>query len=168
MLRRTPVAANTFLTWAKPRTPIQVIHSGTRHWSDPDRLVRMKLMYYNLGLDQQALRRTAVIQADKARFSRAPPRNVGGDPSGFGKARVRQMLQWHRRLQYQEFFLQHALVRQSWRVLRKYPVGGAKIEGAVGTPYFGYPHKLNKYTREPLPAEATELYPRRSLNFKRP
>jgi hypothetical protein len=169
MLRCTHVARNTFLTSGLSVPPISEIRSGPRHWSDPDRMVRMKLMYFTMGLDQQALRRTAVIQADKKRFVRSP--HVGGgarDPTGFQRARTRQMLTWHKRIQYQELLMQHMFVRQTWGLLRKYPVGGAKIDGVVNTPYFGYDkQKLNRYTREPLPAEATLLYPKRKLPFEK-
>ena len=168
MLRRTLVSSNTFLTHAQSTTPIAEIRTGPRFWSDPDRMVRMKLMYFSLGLDQASLRRTAVIQTDKYRM-RHMTNSKSRDPTGFAMARTRQILTWHKRLQYQELLMQHVFVRQSWRLLRKYPVGGAKIDGVAPQPYFGYDWKpaVNRYTREPLPADAKEIYPRRRLEFGR-
>jgi hypothetical protein len=133
-------------------------------------MVKMKLMYFTMGLDQQALRRTAVIQADKHRFHLFRTTKAAlADPTGFKRSRTRQILQWHRRIQYQEYFMQHLFTRETWRVLRKYPVGGAKIDGVANQPYFGYHFHggLNPYTREALPAEAKELYARRKLDFSK-
>jgi hypothetical protein len=172
MLRRTLVHRNTFLTPARAQPPVTEIRSGPRHWSDPDRMLRMKMMYFTMGLDQQALRRTAVIQNDRARFKFVKMHlspGKGRDPTGFREARTRQIVTWHKRIQYQEYLMQHMFVRQTWRVLRKYPVGGAKIDGVINTPYIGYDplYKKHRFLREALPSEAPVLYPRRALTYSK-
>lgn len=166
MFRSTAVCANTYLTASKGSAPITVIRS--EFWRDPSRLVRYKMLYFTLGLDSQALRRTAVIVADKKRLKNADPKkNVTGqtktlDPTGFRRARAMQLQTWHRRVQYQEYYLQHMFTRHVWGLLRMYPPGGAKIAGIADKGYFGY-DKMghHRYTREPLPAYAAHLYERR-------
>lgn len=164
MLRLTVSCRNTYLTASKTTSPISMIRSST--WSDPDRMVRHKLLYFTLGLDQQALRRTAVIVADKKRLEKAEPlrsqNNVVTDPTGFKRARKFQLTTWHKRIQYQEYHLEHLFVRHVWGLLRMYPPGGAKIPGKADRGYFGYDKmSFHRYTREQLPANAQHLYERR-------
>jgi hypothetical protein len=164
MLRSSASLRNTFLTSSRPINPISTIRSGPRWWSDPERMVRHKVLQFTLGLDQLALRRTAVIQADKKRLSNVKWDRVikKTDATRYRTQRFAQMSTWYKRIQYQEYYIQHLTTRHMWGQLRMYPSGGAKIAGKADQGYFGYDSlAVNRYNREPLPAAAKELYPRR-------
>jgi hypothetical protein len=162
MFRSTIPLANVWLTASRAATPLGVIRSGRRHWSNPERMLRFKLLYFTLGVDQLPLRRTAVIQNEQERMKhiiKARPKN---DATGYKAKRMRQIGMWYRRIQYQEYYMQHMMTRHTWGLLRMYPVGGAKIAGKADTGYFGYDSSpVHRYTREPLPATAKEIYERR-------
>ena len=161
-MRRSVPLFNTYLTGAKAPHPLAVIHSGAKHWTNPMRLVRFKILYFTLGLDQLPLRRTAVIASDNYKLSKVRRYAPFGDTSGFKRARYHQMSTWMKRIQYQEYYMQHLMIRHVWGLLRKYPPNGTKIAGKADTGYFGYgKHGIHDYTREPLPATAIEMYPRR-------
>lgn len=167
MYRRTPLLANQWLTMAKAAPPVSVIRSGRRHWVEPERMVRMKLMYFTLGIDQLPLRRTAVIHKEADLFKKCPSvaqKSSAYDSTGYKMRRHKQMMMWYRRIQYQEYYLQHMFTRHTWGLLRMYPTGGAKIAGKADTGYAGYDYlPYHRYTREPLPAHAREIYDRRKL-----
>lgn len=166
MLRRTAICQNTQLTWSKATPPSRII-KNTEWFDDPERLYRYKLMYFALGLDQLPLRRAAVLAAEAERVQRAELDNKlmikKNDLTGFTLAQRRQMMTWHNRMKYQEWYLEHLHMRHVWAMLRKYPTGGAKIAGVAEQPYFGYDYNVNRFTRERNPANARELYPRRRL-----
>ena len=164
MLRSTSTLHNTFLTSSRPMNPLSVIRSGPRFWSDPERMIRHKKLQFTLGLDQLSLRRTAVIQADKKRLSNIKWDRIikRTDATGYRAQRFNQMTTWYKRIQYQEYYIQHLTTRNVWGQLRMYPPGGAKIAGKADQGYFGYDSLgVHRYNREPLPAQAKEIYERR-------
>ncbi len=164
MLRSSGWQLNRFLTAAKSMSPVGVIRTGRNSWTQPERLIKYKMLYYTLGLDAQPLMRTCVLAAEKERMRFVPLRfpSQRQDPTGYRRARMRQLGMWYRRIQYQEYYLQHVFTRHAWGLLRMYPPGGAKIAGKADNGYFGYDSlPLHRYTREPLPAQAQEIYERR-------
>jgi hypothetical protein len=168
MFSTSCIRQNTFLTANKARNPLTVIRTKNRHFTEPDRMYRHKLLYFAMGLDQLPLRRTAILAADSIRhrgaIGPAARGDFGGDATGFKSARRRQIVTWHRRIQYQEMHLQHLMTRHAWGLLREYPSGGGKIAGRSDTGYFGFDRlSVNRYTREKLPATPREIYERRKL-----
>lgn len=162
MLRQTFAARNTFLTHSMATAPISVIRTGPKYWSDPERLVKHKLLYFTLGIDQQPLRRTAVIQNDLKRFHMCRPAPRVGDTTGYKKARSAQLTTWYRRIQYQEYYMQHLFTRHMWSLLRMYPGQMTKIAGKADDGYAGYDSvPFHRYNRAPLPFPAKEMYERR-------
>ena len=166
MLRRTALRGNPYLTWHKAQQPNAIVRNHD-FWHDPQRMYKAKLLHFALGVDQLALRRTAVMAAENHRIRRAAVQTLKwtskNDPTGFAKAQNMQTMQWHYRMRYQEWYLQHLHLRHAWAMLRKYPVGGAKIAGVTDTPYFGYDNAANRFTREAQGASAKVLYPRRRI-----
>ena len=135
-------------------------------------MIKYKTLYFTLGMDSLPLRRTAILVADKDRhrnaqsqFSLHGSANVQ-DVTGFQKKRIQQIAMWHRRIQYQEYYIQHMMTRHVWGLLRMYPTGGAKIAGKNGD--VGYLQDDNggvhRYTRQPLPTRVAEIYERRKWN----
>jgi hypothetical protein len=167
MFRADSIRLNRYLLPASQHTaPRREIRSPT--WTDnPQRLVKYKKLYFTMGLDQQALRRTALLNAEtqRTRYSIAVEDVDKGDPTGFKRARRKQLVQWRLRMNYQEYHLQHLFTRHIWGLLRKYPSGGAKIAGVADKGYFSYDFWKtdHRFTGEPLPASAKELYPKRRL-----
>lgn len=167
MFRHTLPAHNIYLTHANARSPISVIRSGRRFWSQPDRMMRYKVLYFTLGMDAAPLRRTSVIVADKERLRNASARTIPSatkaDMTGFQRKRVQQMVMWHKRMQYQEFYMQHMMTRHVWGLLRMYPSGGGKIAGKNGdVGYFADDNTgVHRFTRALLPAKIPEIYERR-------
>lgn len=162
MLRQTTLLQNTYLTRSMTTPPISVIRTGPRWWSNPERLVRHKLLYFTLGIDQMALRRTAVIATDqfRQRMCKPPPRM--GDSTGYKRARSAQLTTWYRRIQYQEYYLQHLFTRHAWGLIRAYPANTTKIAGRADDGYVGYDSvPYHRYNRMPLPFPAKEVYERR-------
>eukprot|EP00759_Apiculatamorpha_spiralis_P044556 PhF_6_TR41536/c0_g1_i2/m.62923 len=163
MLRSTPVTLNYYLRSAKIKNPSTQIRTGASWWSDPERMLQHKLLYFTLGVDSLPLRRVAVIRAERDRMRMTPgiPNNSVTDPTGYKRARRRQINLWYRRIQYQEFWLQHIYTRFVWGKTGYYPTGGGKIAGVAETGVWGYDHSaLERYSREPLPAQAKEIYER--------
>lgn len=160
MLQRSIVVLNAFLTKTRAHHPLNVIRSGPKYWSDPERLYQYKLLYFAMGVDQQPLRRTAVLLGDKHRLQTTSfLTKVKKDPTGFERARAKQTTLWHRRMQYQEYYMQHLMTRHAWGLLRMYPPGGGKIAGKVDDGYFGYDDvPYHRYNRQPLPFPAKEIY----------
>ena len=164
MLRVTTPCRNTFLTHSMTAAPLTVIRTGPYHWAEPDRLVRHKLLYFTMGLDQQALRRTCVIQNDQKRWRMCPPANPKGDTTGYKRARAAQLVTWYRRIQYQEYYLEHLFTRYAWGLLRMYPNAYVKIPGKIDEGYAGYDSvPYHRYNRKPLAFPAAEIYERRTL-----
>jgi hypothetical protein len=125
-------------------------------------MIKFKLLYFTLGIDQQPLRRTAVIQNDMQRLRMAKPAPRTGDVTGYKKARTNQLTTWYRRIQYQEFYLQHLFVRHAWGQIRVYPPNYVKIEGKADDGYAGYDAvPYHRYNRQPLVFPAKEIYERR-------
>ena len=167
MLRRTPQLRNTYLTASVTRAPITVIRSGRRFWTQPERMIRQKTLYFTLGMDSQPLRRVAVLAADKERHRNAFTRPLESassaqDVTGFQRKRAAQIIMWHRRIQYQEYYIQHLVARHVWGLLRMYPPGGAKIPGRSELGYFADDNGgVHRYARTNLPAKPLEIYERR-------
>jgi hypothetical protein len=162
MLRTTCGLRNTYLTHSQASAPITVIRSGPKFWSQPERMVRYKLLYYTLGIDQLPLRRTAVIAADRARQMKCKPILFGGDATGYKKSRHAQLQTWYRRIQYQEYYLQHLFTRHAWSLLRMYPANHTKLAGKADDGYTGYDAvPYHRYNRSPSAFPARELYERR-------
>lgn len=142
--------------------PISVIRSGPRWWSEPERMVKYKMLYFTLGIDQQALRRTAVIAADLSRQHMTKAQQFAGDATGYKRARNVQIKTWYRRIQYQEYYLQHLFTRHAWSLLRMYPANHTKLAGKADDGYAGYDGvPYHRYNRAPLPFPAREIYDRR-------
>ena len=82
---------------------------GTGTWTDPWRMLEHKVLYFTLGLDSLPIRRTATIANEKRRVRAigSAPFSSATDPNGYRRARYRQAQQWYKRIQYQEFYLQH-------------------------------------------------------------
>ena len=161
-MHQTLLRRNTYLTRSMTTSPISVIRSGPRWWSEPDRMVRHKLLYFTLGIDQLPLRRTAVIAADVFRQHMCRPAAMSGDATGYKKARKAQLNTWYRRIQYQEYYLQHLFTRHAWSLLRMYPANHTKIAGKADDGYAGYDGvPYHRYNRSPLPLPAREIYERR-------
>ena len=164
MFRCTLISCNKFLSTPSVSAPATIIRS--KGWKNPGRLVRQKMLFFSFGLDQQALRRTAVIVSDRERTRAAMPEtdNIARqDSTGFKRSRDRQLQLWRRRIQYQEWYLEHMFTRHAWGLLRKYPPGGTKILGKADDGYFGYGHSFHQYNGTPLPYPAREVYERRKL-----
>lgn len=162
MLQSTCVLHNTFLTHSVATPPISVIRSGPKWWSEPERMVKHKIMYFTMGIDQLPLRRTAVIQTELKRFHMCRPAPRAGDTTGFKRARASQLTTWYRRIQYQEYHLQHLFTRHMWGLLRMYPGNMTKIQGKADDGYVGYDSvPYHRYNRTPLPFPAREIYERR-------
>lgn len=162
MLSPTVRLLNTFLTHSVATTPITAIRTGPRWWSEPERMVKHKVMYFTLGIDQLPLRRTAVIQADMIRQRMCKPMPCFGDATGYKRARAAQMITWYRRIQYQEYHLQHLYTRHVWGLIRAYPGNTTKIQGKADDGYVGYDSvPFHRYNRSPLPFPAREIYERR-------
>ncbi|KEG05250.1 hypothetical protein DQ04_24631000 [Trypanosoma grayi] len=162
MLGTTKVCRNTFLTRSVATPPISVIRTGPKWWADPERMVRQKLMYFTLGIDQLPLRRTAVIQKDLHRFHMCKPPMRIGDTTGYKRSRAAQLNTWYRRIQYQEYHLQHLFTRHVWGLTRAYPGNTTKIQGKADDGYVGYDSvPFHRYNRSPLPFPAREIYERR-------
>eukprot|EP00760_Papus_ankaliazontas_P012786 PhM_4_TR1554/c0_g1_i1/m.94059 len=161
MLRATLSLRNYYLRASKGASPVTQIRSGDRWWSDPERMYKQKLLYFTLGVDQLPLRRTAIIANERRRVravSKAPF-SGSNDPTGYRRARHRQVRQWYRRIQYQEFYLQHLFTRYAWGRTRHYPSGGGKISGITPSGVWGFDNKsFDRYSREPLPAHPREIY----------
>lgn len=164
MLRATVPVRNTFLTSSVATTPLVGIRSAQRWWAEPERMVKHKVMYFTMGIDQLPLRRTAVIQSDFYRFQKCRSMPRGKDSTGFKQARSQQLRMWYRRIQYQEYHLQHLFVRHMWGLLRMYPGNTTKIQGKADDGYVGYDSvPFHRYNRTPLPFPAREIYERRKL-----
>lgn len=162
MLHSTAACRNTYMTRSMTTPPISVIRTGPKWWTDPDRMVRHKLMYFTLGIDQQPLRRTAVIAVDQYRQHMCKPAMSTSDTTGYKRARQSQMTTWYRRIQYQEYYLQHMFTRHVWGLLRMYPANHTKIAGKADDGYAGYDSvPFHRYNRTPLPFPAREIYERR-------
>jgi hypothetical protein len=168
MLRSTLTTHNVYLTAAIAKSPATVIRSGRRFWSSYERLVQYKTLYFTLGMDAQPLRRTAVIIADKQRIKNARhygPFKASGrsDTTGFNRKRLLSMLTWHKRMQYQEYYMQHMMTRHVWGVLRMYPTGGAKIAGKNGDVGYMFDDNggVHRYTRQLHPTMPPLLYDKR-------
>eukprot|EP00758_Cryptobia_borreli_P000541 Tbor_TRINITY_DN1194_c0_g1::TRINITY_DN1194_c0_g1_i1::g.15552::m.15552 len=162
MLRQTTPAYNTYLGRQSIASPISVIRSKDKYWTDPERLIKHKIMYFLLGVDQQPLRRTSVVIKDREHRLMSPRESFKKDITGFRRARDKQTQMWLRRMQYQEYLIQHIFTRHTWGLLRKYPPNGAKIKDVVDDGYFGEtPNGLHHYTRQPLPFPHRQIYPPR-------
>ena len=165
MFRATAVRHNYYLRASKQTNPLAQIRSGPRWWTKPERLLQHKLLYFTLGVDTLPLRRVGIIRAERRRMAMSPHVHftANNDPTGYRRQRVRQVALWYKRCQYQEFWLQHLYTRFAWGKTGYYPSGGGKIAGASETGVWGYDVQSNKdrYTREPLPAVAREIYERR-------
>ncbi|CCW61971.1 unnamed protein product [Phytomonas sp. EM1] len=154
---------NTFLTRSVAKPPITVIRSGPKWWSDPERMVKHKLLYFTMGIDQLPLRRTAVIQNEQFRFHMCRPSPRINDATGYKRSRSGQMKTWYRRIQYQEYHLQHLFTRHAWGLLRVYPGNTTKIQGKADDGYVGYDSvPYHRYNRSPLPFPARDIYGRRN------
>jgi hypothetical protein len=170
MFSPTCISQNTFLTHSITKAPISVIRSGKKFWSASERLIQYKTLYFTLGMDSLPLRRVAIIAADKERHRHANFALHGSgnrsDVTGFQKKRVQQISMWHRRIGYQEYYIQHMMTRHVWGLLKMYPSGGAKISGKNGD--MGYLQDdndgIHRYSRQPLPAKVAEIYDRRKWN----
>lgn len=161
-MKSTSFLLNTFLSHSVATPPISVIRSGPKWWSEPERMVKHKMMYFTMGIDQLPLRRTAVIQADLKRFHMCKPAPRTGDTTGFKRARAAQLTTWYRRIQYQEFHLQHMFTRHMWGLLQMYPGNTTKIQGKADDGYVGYDSvSFHRYNRTPLLFPAREIYERR-------
>ena len=162
MFKLTTICRNTFLTHSMTTTPITAIRSGAYWWADPDRMLRHKLMYFTMGIDQQPLRRTAIIQTDRRRWKMCSGPRRSADATGYKRARYQQQMTWHRRIQYQEYYLQHLFTRHTFGLLRMYPPNLAKIQGKADDGYAGYDSMpIHRYNRQPLAFPAREIYERR-------
>lgn len=162
MLRRTQINCNTHLVRQRVVHPASVIRSGTAYWNDPERVIKNKLLFFTLGLDQQALRRSAIIARDAERQRAIPREGFKKDVTGFRRARHRQSVMWNRRIRYQAYFLEHMFTRHAWGLIRKYPSMGTKIPSAAEDGYFGTSRSgMHQLTHEPLPALARTIYPPR-------
>ncbi|AYU78821.1 mitoribosomal protein mS72 [Leishmania donovani] len=162
MLRQTAAQLNTYLTRSVATPPISVIRTGPKWWAEPERMVKHKVMYFTMGIDQLPLRRTAVIQNDLKRFHMCKPPPRVGDATGYKRSRGAQLTTWYRRIQYQEYHLQHLFVRHMWGLLRMYPGNTTKIQGKADDGYVGYDSvHFHRYNRSPLPFPAREIYERR-------
>lgn len=82
---------NTFLTRSVATPPVSVIRTGPKWWAEPVRMVRQKLMFFTLGVDQLPLRRTAVIQKDLYRCHMCRPPVRIGDTTGHKCSRAAQL-----------------------------------------------------------------------------
>ena len=167
MLRQTCALHNIYTTYHKAQQP-NIIVKNHDYFHDPQRLYKYKLLYFSMGLDHLPLRRRAVIAAENHRIRRAAVQTLKrtNDPTGFAKAQHMQNWTWQLRMKYQEWYLQHLHTRHAWAMLRKYPVGGAKISGVIESPYFGYDMNNHRWSREAMPATAKEHYPRRRISTK--
>jgi len=162
MLRLSRCRCNTYITHSLAVAPITAIRSTTRWWSDPERMVKYKTLYFTLGIDQLPLRRTALIQNEYLRTRMCPTSPIGGDKTGYKRARAMQLNMWYRRIQYQEYFLQHLYTRHVWGLTRVYPNNYVKITGKADDGYAGYDAvPYHRYNRQPLPMPAREIYDRR-------
>ncbi|ORC87984.1 uncharacterized protein TM35_000192280 [Trypanosoma theileri] len=162
MLGTTRSCLNTFLTKSVAAAPITAIRTGPKWWAEPERMVRHKIMYFTLGIDQLPLRRTAIIQKDLHRFHMCKPPMRVGDTTGYKRSRAAQLTTWYRRIQYQEYHMQHLFTRHVWGLLRVYPGNTTKIQGKADDGYVGYDSvPYHRYNRSPLPFPAREIYERR-------
>ncbi|EPY35497.1 hypothetical protein AGDE_07287 [Angomonas deanei] len=85
-----------------------------------------------------------------------------GDATGYKRGRSMQMATWYRRIQYQEYYMQHLFVRHMWGLLRMYPGNTVKIAGKADDGYVGYDSvPYHRYNRTPLSFPAREIYERR-------
>lgn len=159
MLRSTTSLLNTYFGKNAVVAPISAIRSGTKYFTEPERLIKQKLLFFTLGIDQQPLRRVAVLANEDARLRTSPRTSNKKDVTGFRKARGKQASMWYRRMRYQEYYLEHLFTRYAWSVTRKYPPNGVKLPGVAEDGYFGEaPAGVHYTTRQALPIPIKPLY----------
>ncbi|KNH09344.1 hypothetical protein XU18_0029 [Perkinsela sp. CCAP 1560/4] len=164
MYTRSQRLLNQYLGSPRIVNPSNQIHSGPKWFTDPERLLQHKLLYYYMGVDSLPLRRLGIIRAERSRIRMAPRQKFSSsnDPTGYRRSRFAQLSLWYKRCMYQEWWLQHLYTRFAWGRCRHYPCDGGKIHGISGNGVWGY-DKVNveRYSRHPLPAQAKEIYERR-------
>eukprot|EP00744_Colponema_vietnamica_P021747 GILI01031116.1.p1 GENE.GILI01031116.1~~GILI01031116.1.p1 ORF type:complete len:164 (+),score=22.74 GILI01031116.1:49-540(+) len=159
MLRKSTFRLNTYFGRDAVVSPASVIRSGTKFFTEPERLIKQKLLFFTLGIDQQPLRRVALLANEDARLKASPRASNKKDVTGFRKARGKQSSMWYRRMKYQEYYLEHIFTRYAWSVTRKYPTNGVKLPGVAEDGYFGdAPAGVHYITRQALPIPIKPLY----------
>lgn len=159
MLRSSTVLHNTYFGRSAVTSPVATIRSGPKFFTDPERMIKQKLLYFTLGLDQQPLRRVAVVAAENMRQVASPRNSSKRDVTGFRMARGRQTTMWYRRMKYQEYYLQHMFTRYAWSVTRAYPGNGVKLPTVAEDGYYGYNAVgVHSISRQALPLPARPLY----------
>ena len=164
MLHSSSVCRNYYVSAAKIVNPSNQIHSGPRWFTEPERLLQHKILYFTLGVDTLPLRRVGIIRAERQRMRMAPATalNSSTDPTGYRRSRITQLNLWYKRCMYQEWWLEHLYTRFAWGRCGYYPTGGGKISGVYERGVWGYDRlSIDRYSREPLPAQAREIYERR-------
>ena len=164
MIQRTSNKLNQYLASPRIVNPSNQIHSGARWFTDPERLLQHKILYFYLGVDSLPLRRVGIIRTERARMHMVPTQkfSASNDPTGYRRSRFTQMSLWYKRCMYQEWWLQHLYTRFAWGKCRQYPCNGGKIHGVFENGVWGYDKvTVERYSRQPLPAQAREIYERR-------
>ena len=164
MMKQCVLCHNQYMGSPRIVNPINQIHSGPRWFSDPERLLQHKMLYFYLGVDTLPIRRVSIIQNETHKMRMVPTQkfSASNDPTGYRRSRLAQMKLWYKRCMYQEWWLQHLYTRFAWGKCRFYPTNGGKIHGVHESGVWGY-DKVNveRYSRQPLSAEAREIYDRR-------